>query len=251
MAWSLISYLLSGNYTWEPLEKMILYPDTFFWFLWVLFFINIIFIFCQWIADKIKTNELVVISSACILLLGIMVGMEFRMFGFQFLAYYFVFYVVGYCVHRFPRLLTCSRMFLGVMFAIWAMMAWQWNMHELPSWMPTIPHVPTTLLQYAYRGLTALAAILFLMGMAPQTLNGGNRFNRCIGEIGVVSLGCYTCHLTIMGHVLMLLRSIFPNMGDEGLIAMNFIICLGLTLGIVELLKKNKITAKVLLGKVK
>ena len=78
VAWSAISFLLSGDYTLERVGKMVLYPDTSFWFLWVLFFINVVFIFCQWVAEKVRRDELLV-------------------FGFQFLAYYFVFYTIGYC----------------------------------------------------------------------------------------------------------------------------------------------------------
>ena len=231
VAWSAISFLLSGDYTLERVGKMVLYPDTSFWFLWVLFFINVVFIFCQWVAEKVRRDELLV-------------------FGFQFLAYYFVFYTIGYCVHRYPRLQIGNGMMLGALLVIWAVMAWYWNMHELPGWMPMIPHVPSSLLQYAYRGMTALVAILFLMGMAPKALNGTSLLNCGIKEIGVISLGCYTCHLTIMGRVVSLLRNMMPGASELQLVIFNFVICLCITLFIVELMKRNRITAKALLGKV-
>ena len=250
VAWSAISFLLSGDYTLERVGKMVLYPDTSFWFLWVLFFINVVFVFCQWVAEKVRRDELLVIGVTCFLLLGIMVGAELRVFGFQFLAYYFVFYTIGYCVHRYPRLQIGNGMMLGALLVIWAVMAWYWNMHELPGWMPMIPHVPSSLLQYAYRGMTALVAILFLMGMAPKALNGTSLLNCGIKEIGVISLGCYTCHLTIMGHVVSLLRNMMPGASEMQLVIFNFVICLCITLFIVEQMKRNRITAKALLGKV-
>lgn len=201
-------------------------------------------------ANRWKIDELVMIAAICFLMLGIMVGLEFRMFGFQFIAYYFVFYTLGYCIHRYPRLQIANGMVLGALLLGWAVLAWSWNMHELPSWMPVIPHVPSSLLQYAYRGTTALVAILLLMGIAPKVLNGTSLLNRGMKEVGVVSLGCYTCHLTIMGFILDLIRRMVPKESQGTLIITTFVVCFCITLFIVELMKKNRITVKVLLGKI-
>lgn len=59
---------------------------------------------------------------------------------------------------------------------LWAVLAWFWNMHELPVWMPRIPHCPTSLLQYAYRGVTAILAVLVIVGVARKALDSSNRF---------------------------------------------------------------------------
>lgn len=84
VAWSATKYGISGDYTLIRVVNMVLYPDTSFWFLWVLFFINLIFIFSQWLASKLNIDELVMIALSSLLLLGIMVGMEIRMFGSAF-----------------------------------------------------------------------------------------------------------------------------------------------------------------------
>lgn len=122
VAWSATKYGISGDYTLIRVVKMVFYPDTSFWFLWVLFFINLIFIFSQWLASRLNIDELVVIALSSLLLLGIMVGMEFRMFGFQFIAYYFVFYTMGYCIHRFPRLQIGNGVMLGLLFICWTLL---------------------------------------------------------------------------------------------------------------------------------
>lgn len=249
VAWSATNFVISGDYTLIRVVKMVLYPNTSFWFLWVLFFINLIFIFSQWLASRLNIDELVVIALSSLLLLGIMVGMEFRIFGFQFIAYYFVFYTMGYCIHRFPKLQIENWVVLGLLLICWALLAWSWNMHELPRWIPAIPHIPSSLLQYAYRGVTALLAILFLLGMAPKVLNAACRLNGFSCEIGVVSLGYYTCHLTIKGWVVSGVRILLPSGSDAVIVGLSFVLCLFLTFCIVEDLKKNKITAKVLLGK--
>ena len=100
-AWSFMSFALSGDYTLQNLFKMILYPDAYFWFLWVLFWICVLFNLAQHVARRIKLHEMVTVGGLCVLLLGVMVVAEFRMFGFQFIAYYFLFYTLGYCLHKY------------------------------------------------------------------------------------------------------------------------------------------------------
>lgn len=250
-AWSFVSMAISGEITLVRLENMFLHPDTSFWFLWVLFWINIIFVIGQRIAAKCHLDELIPIGVSCVILLGVMVGVELRLFGFQFLAYYFLFYTLGYVIHRFSFLqIRCSGVLVGF-FIVWLCLACFWTMHELPSWVPTIPHIPTSLLQYAYRGGTAMIAILWLMGLAPKILkNDKGLVNKTFKEIGVVSLGYYTCHLVIMGYVANGVKVLIPNVNDWIIIASIFAISFVLTYAIVELLKKNRYAAKILLGKV-
>lgn len=248
--WSLISYGLSGDYNMERLSKMVLYPDAYFWFLWVLFLINILFVLCQNISYRIHIDELTAICVMCLSLFGVMVAFEIRMFGFQFLSYYFIFYTLGLYIHRFKWLQVSNKMYIAVLFIIWTILAWYWNMHSLPSWMPTIPHVPSTLMQYAYRGLTAAIAILVIFGFAPNTLNKTDRTNLIMKELGTLSLGLYVCHLTIIGYVVEVIRHYFPQADNSIIIILNFIISTIISVIIVELLKRNKITAIILLGKI-
>lgn len=186
----------------------------------------------------------------CLSLFGVMVAFEIRVFGFQFLSYYFIFYTLGYCIHRYSWLQVSNKMYIAVLFIIWAILAWYWNMHSLPSWMPVIPHVPSTLMQYAYRGLTAAIAILVIFGFAPNSLNGTNITNLIIKELGTVSLGLYVCHLTIIGYVVEVIRYCFPHINNSIIIILNFIISTIISVIVVDLLKRNKITAKLFLGKI-
>lgn len=190
------------------------------------------------------------IGVMCILLFGIMVLFEVRVFGFQFLSYYFLFYTLGYCIHRFPIFQIKNRMLLTVLFLLWCILAWYWNMHALPYWMPKVPIIPSSLLQYAYRGITAFIAVVFIFALAPNALNGGNRINTLIKSIGQVSLGLYVCHLTIMGDIVKGLRYVLPDFNNTTIIIFAFIIGSLISLSIVHLLKKNVFTAKFLLGKV-
>ena len=247
--WSLLQWALRGC-SMDGLSKIILYPDSYFWFLWVLFWICCIFTFCKWLSDKLEIEELVPISMACVALMGIMVALDVRMFGFPFLAYYFLFYTLGYCIHRFPILQVKKNVMLATLGMVWLFMAWFWNMHELPSWMPAIPHVPSTLLQYAYRGFTAAIAIFVLLGVAPKTLNGKSLLNKSFAHLGVVSLGLYVVHLSFIGWIKDSIQALIPAISDSLAIVLLFVASFASSYIIVKLLTMNKWASRIMLGKI-
>ena len=90
LSWSLLRYVISADYSIGNLSRIIIAPDSYFWFLWVLFWIKVIFILNQKIAAKYHMDEIIPIGITCLLLLGILVGLNLRVFGFQFLAYYYL-----------------------------------------------------------------------------------------------------------------------------------------------------------------
>lgn len=252
--WTVVSFLTRGEYTLQKAGEMLLYPDRSFWFLWVLFWICVIFNLAQLVASKLKVNEMVLILGTCLLLFGVMVVMEIRVLGFQFLAYYFLFYTLGYCLHKYeetPLLKGLSKPYVMVILTVlWAFLAWGWTMHGLPSWMPAIPHVPSALLQYAYRGFTALVAIVVLIGAAPKILNGTGKLNQTICTLGVVSLGLYVVHLSIMGYVVTAVQSVLPSIGNWTCVALAFVVALAISYLVVWLLSTNQHTARIFLGKI-
>lgn len=95
---------LLNSWSLDRIGKIVLHPDGSYWFLWVLFFINVIFIFCRWLADKVRLDELIILGVMCAVLMCVMVVLNFWLFGFQFISYYFLFYTLGYTLHRYPRL---------------------------------------------------------------------------------------------------------------------------------------------------
>lgn len=254
MVWTLVSFLCKSDYTLQAAGKMLLYPDLSFWFLWVLFWICVMFSFAQLAASKLKVNEMIVILGICLLLFGVMVVMEIRVLGFQFLAYYFLFYTLGYSLHKYEettlfKVLNKSYIMVA-MTALWTFLAWGWTMHGLPSWMPAIPHVPSALLQYAYRGFTALVAIIILIGVSPKMLNGTCKMNQMICTLGVVSLGLYVVHLSLMDYIADGILSMMPSINIWACVAIAFVEALVISYIVVWLLKQNKITARIFLGKI-
>lgn len=249
LIWSLLVFLLRGTYTVDRFYNIVYMPDSYFWFLWVLFGICVIFSGTQEISAKLNISESVTILTSCTILLGVMVIMDLRTFGFQFLAYYFLFYTLGYMLHKYESLFLHLKhpAVLFLIFALWCVLAWNWTMHGLPSWMSNIPYIPSSLLQYAYRGFTALLAVIFLLLTTPIILNRTNKFNRFVCIVGNVSLGIYVIHLATIGYLMDGIHIFKIN--SWGNIVMAFFVALILSLSIVMVLKKNKLTSRYLLGK--
>lgn len=248
--WSSLQFVQSGNYTIENISKIILYPDAYLWFLWVLFWICVLFNLAQLIAAKCKINEMLIIGIFCVLLIALMVGAEIRVLGFQFLAYYFIFYTLGYCLHKFNWKFLNRWTCLVPLSLLWFFFAWGWTMHGLPSWIPAIPHVPSSLLQYEYRGFTALVAIVVLIGAAPKLLNGAGKLNKTICKLGIVSLGLYVVHLSLMSYIVDVIEVVMPAITTWPCVVMAFVIALAISYLVVWLLNKNRHTARIFLGKI-
>lgn len=119
LLWSIALYLIRGDFSFNALYNIVLIPDSYFWFLWVLFWICLLFIFAQLIASKFALDELVIVGFVGILLMSIMIGFEFRHYGFQFISYYFLFYTLGYCIHRFSFMHTKNFYYLSLMTILW------------------------------------------------------------------------------------------------------------------------------------
>lgn len=248
--WSFIQFVQSGNYTIENISKIILYPDAYLWFLWVLFWICVLFNLAQLIAAKCKINEMFIIGIFCVLLVALMVGAEIRVLGFQFLAYYFIFYTLGYCLHKFNWKFLSRWTCLVPLSLLWFFFAWGWTMHGVPSWVSVIPCVPSALLQYTYRGFTALLAIVVLIGAAPKVLNGKGKLNTFISGVGTISLGMYTGHLVLLGHIKNILLLIWPGVRFWVAVTIISFLAFGVTYFLIRILGKNKCTARLFLGKI-
>jgi fucose 4-O-acetylase-like acetyltransferase len=243
--WSLLSFAISGNYSFERLARIVIAPDSYFWFLWCLFWICLLFKTTQWLCLRFRINENVGLLGVAFLLLVLMVGLEIRVCGFQFTSYYFLFYTIGYMIRKYPiRINTIGIIALSL---VWFGLAWGWTMHGVPSWVPAIPHCPATLMQYAYRGFTAFVAIVVLLNLAPKVFNASSGVNGFVANTGVYSLGMYVCHIFVCGYIVLLLS--FFGMPYWVNVPVGFALCFAIAWGIVSLISKNKVVAGLLLGK--
>ena len=252
--WSVVLLFFSKDSVTSNLLNFVLCPDNYFWFLWVLFFIHLIFILAKSASDRYHLNLAAVILATTLLLVAVMVVTEFRLFGYQYIAYHFIFYSFGYFIHRYPVLQTRRLAVLLPCAILWLVLAWGWRMHDLPSWMPSIPGVPETLLVYVYRTLTAMAATFFLLNAAPLVLNGKCFPNNHAITLGRWSLGIYTAHLSYLTllkqtSLLNAMKAGWRSLPDWLFALLMFVTALVVSLVVVWLLMRNRHTARVMLGK--
>lgn len=246
--WTFISQVINGRIDIEIFGLYLLYPDRGLWFLWVLFFINIIFLSGSYLAEKIKVGQGRLILCLCLFLVAMMVLFEIRVFGFQFIAYYFLFYSFGYFFHKYNYCFVLNNCLILILLGVcWAFMAWFWNMHELPTFMRGLP-LPETITQYAYRFITAALAVYLLLVLSPRILNSPLLWNRPFVKIGIISLGIYAIHFMFLGIWIGLFRGM--GLGDDIVIVFTFISTLIVSWIVVWLLSKWKVTATWLLGKI-
>lgn len=246
--WDLLKLVTTNNFTLSGIFDCFLYPDHGYWFLWVLFFIFVIFIMTAWLANHYSIKQEIVMTGVCLLLTVIMVIFNIRIFGFQFIAYYYLFYIVGYYLHKYEKELITKKIFyITILAVLWFVLAWFWKMHELPIIFKRIP-IPETMMQYAYRFMTALVAVYVLLSLSPLVLNGRKMWNKPLIKIGIVSLGLYTSHLIVMRWIVSFYKDM--NLCNSLVTAISFVSALVISWIIVWILGKWNITAKLLLGKI-
>ena len=245
--WSILLLLINTSLSFKNAIALLLYPDGGLWFLWVLFIINVLFVFGSWLAEILKIKQAYIIVGIGLVLAGIMIVFDFRLFGFQFIAYYYLFYSLGYFLNKYNEQLVTKNKYVIILLSLaWLVFAWFWNMHKLPVFLNAIP-LPGMLLQYIYRFVTAVMAIYVLIAASPLVLNKENGFNRPFVNLGTISLGIYTTHFILIKKIVDL--CLRWGVSDDLAIISSFIIALLISWLIVWLLSKWKITAKYLLGK--
>lgn len=248
--WTVLLFIIknTGDESNTPILNYILYPDKGLWFLWVLFFINVFFLFGRRMAAVLKINEVYIILSICCLFVGIMVLFEPRLFGFQFIAYYFLFYTLGYYLHKYDNVLITKKVFVLLLLGlVWFILAWFWKMHDLPLWLSAVP-LPASLTQYAYRFIVASIAVYVLLSASPLVLNSNKLFNRPFIYLGTISLGVYTTHFLMIGRIVRFFSSLLSN--RPLIILCSSLLALLISTLFVWCLSKCRITRCLMLGKI-
>ena len=202
----------------------------------------------SYIAKKANVRQELLIFITCLFLAVVMVRFEIRVLGYQFISYYFLFYTLGYFFHKYEDSLASSSLFLLVLLGVcWAFLAWFWQMHELPVFMYGLS-LPVTILQYAYRFVTAAIAVYLLLVLSPKILNSTSKWNQLLVKLGRISLGIYAVHFIFLGVWIRFFNEMGLN--EDCVIACTFVMTLAVTWIIVRLLSKWHVTATWLLGKI-
>lgn len=191
LMWASLACCIQLDFT--SLPQKILHPDTGLWFLWALFFIVLVLKMCDSVANKIKVRLEYVAMAMGFVMYGIMIALKFKLFGFQFIAWYFPFFCFGYFGRKYFHLVDrfLHRM-QWPMFALFLVMAWFWMRKEPPTFMPKDSSI---IYNYVYKFATAIVACATLISLFKHI---GNRTMLIISKMGGdTGLICYTseCYL--------------------------------------------------------
>lgn len=240
LAWAVISVCLAGE--WTKLIQNILHPDTALWFLWVLFFITVLHVACAMVSKKWKIKEEWIVMIAVVVGCAMMVGLKFRLFGFQFITWYFLFYCLGFYLRKYETVFdvwkkqtTWTCLFLFLVSAYW------WMRKDPPAFMDSDAG---EIYNYIYKGGVALLAIFSLLTLFRQ-IGGKIPY---IWMLGKETLGIYAIHLSLLGMTYKWVEYYFQVHYVLFVIGVTLLLLIG-SYYICGLLSMNQWTAKFLLGK--
>ncbi len=247
LTWTLLNAALSPSFT-DSLVSVVLRPDNSYWFIYVLFVITLIHMLLTKLSKALGVNNLYLVGGGIIFLTGLMVIFNWRILGFQFIAYYFTFYAIGHFIRLHELHFTKQRALL--MGFLWLGLALFWRMHSVPLPLQGITFIPDNILTYGYRFLTAVVGSLFCIGAAQHLFQSKSTLIcRVLCYLGTISLGIYIIHLFIgrfFGHWFI---NLFPSDTCLTYVCVNFTLKLFISLCGILIIKRIPILSILFLGK--
>ncbi len=245
-SWILLGCLFSSN-IYKHLYFSLIFPDNSYWFIYVLFIITTLFICLTLLSKALNTNSEFLIGGGVLILTGLMVVFNWRILGFQFIAYYFTFYAIGYYFRKYDVRFTISAtILLGILWFIGALF---WRKHETPLPLQGITFLPENILTYGYRFIIALLGGFFMMGVAPRIMNSTTYWlNRGLCYFGRISLGIYIIHLFVGRFFKEWFFELFPSLTCWQFVCSDFCLKLLLSIMIIYILQHTPGLSLLLLG---
>lgn len=246
--WSIPLFLVYHNV--DNIEDYLLYPNKGYWFLWALFFISIIYTMIDWLCKKMKFNKEFVVVIATFGLIGCQVALpNTKLLGYEYIAFYFIFYMMGYYANKYKDNLPNKSLVLWTLFLVWVVMSCFWTPNGIPFFLRNIPIIPTRLIQMGYRILTPVIFIIWMYSAVSKLKVSDNWIWRMLIDFGQISLGLYTAHMVVKNLIAKILFNTMPMLPIWIHVFIEFIVLIIFSVFVVRLLLKSQITSKWLLGK--
>jgi hypothetical protein len=237
----------------NPIEY-ILYPNHSYWFIYALFFITSIFSVIQYLSNKVNINQDIAIILTSLCLVGISRLLpDPKYLGVEYISYYFMYYTMGYLIHKFNKYMPSNTVVLITLAIIWFMLGSFWESKEIPAIIPECLHsIP--MLNVLYRMLTATIFIIAMFGLAFKYDKNENSstngiLKNLLLECGQISLGLYTAHKIIIIWLIKGIMLVMPNVPTYVHITITFVLLTALSVIMVRLISKWHFSAYWLLGK--
>ena len=178
-----------------------------------------------------------------------MVMNDAKLFGVEYVAYYFFYYLSGYYMHNYSdRLIIKNNYIICLLGILWFALGSFYSTQGLPKEL-NIPFVTHSALYMVYRMLTAIVAICFLFGLGQELFNENKGINKHVVSLGTVSLGIYAVHMVLRFRLVEGVQILVPDLTYWPMMAITFCILLPLSYYMVRLLEKWNVTSVWLPGK--
>lgn len=240
LCWAVVAGLLSEDGS--RIVRTIVHPDSGLWFLYALFFITAINIVTVRCCDRWRIKPELGIALVGGVLVAVMLVLKFKLFGFQFVAWYFIFYNVGFFFHQYEKAFSGYEKPMGIIFLVSYLVLAHWWMRKLP---PSFMLADSSAIYcYLYKLIVAVVACLgfwwcFKHWVKEEIL--------VLNHLGKITLGIYAIHQTVLGLVEPTLSSRI-TLSYAPYVALLTLVALGITYLVYLLLDTNRYTAFLFLG---
>lgn len=180
------------------------------------------------------------------ILVALMVLKDIRVFGYQYISWYFLFYSIGYFLRKYDIMIKNKGLLFGSTIT-WLLAAFFWRMQDAPSFLAVYSFIPETLQLYSYRFIVALIGVVSLFGLSYNYLKG--KSNKAILWVGYYSLGIYTTQLLLSHVIPSVTKEIWGGSTQFTIVVTTFIAITTVSVLLVKVLTNYSITNKIFLGK--
>ncbi len=167
LSWAMVGCYI--HHDWHCFFDKIMHPDSGLWFLWALFFIVLLMKICDSVRSYLNVWLEYVVCMLSLLLIGVMAVLKFKLFGFQFIAWYLPFYAIGFFGRKYQYLWERpGRTASWVLMVLFLFMAFWWMRKEPPLFMSENSHV---IYNQAYKFVVAAVAIASFIPLFRHYIN--------------------------------------------------------------------------------
>ncbi|RAJ08557.1 fucose 4-O-acetylase-like acetyltransferase [Chitinophaga skermanii] len=248
-AWFIVSYFFYFNTKASflvELKRVIMEPDYGLWFLWVLFWLNVILFLAMRVTKKYE--EWAMLGIFAIIYLGKSVLKTGAAdFGLNLIVWYLLFFLTGYAAKKHHVLRAQAKPYAAILCGIlYVVLFAYWDRLNAPIFITqlALPKVMTTAATLGYRFLVASTAIYVLYYIFAK-LSIVERIQNVFVYFGTISLEIYATHFYFFS--LIYLAQDIPNLPTR--IAITFMGILAGTWVVQYLLKKIPVLPRLLYGK--
>lgn len=233
-------------------SKVIIQPDLGLWFLWALFFINILFVasrkaalaFSKWLKTRELPTEICVVAVVAGLLNIVEIATGLKTFGYHWIAWYFIFFSFGAYWRQIDSLLSRKAQWrmLFASLIIFIPCVLSFRMHNQAPLFYRWVNLGSLGIVAFRLFVGAVGCILFYLLL--KMFENQTQIYKILAKIGGVTLGIYFLHFFFINFY----REITPGLSEWVEVPLCFIFALACTLPLISILTRFGITRILCLG---